>query len=305
VYGASEGLRTVVIEELAIGGQAGTSSLIRNYLGFPRGLSGADLAHRAWQQAVLFGAEFVFTHRAIRFTPTGNHHVVALNDGSEAVARAVIIATGVTYRRLEIPGLDRFVGTGVFYGAAGVEAPALAGHDVYVIGGANSAGQAALHLARFAGQVTLLVRGQSLRAGMSDYLVKQLSETANLDVRLSTRVVDGRGRSHLEALTLEDLRTGRRGEVPATALFVLIGAEPHTDWLRDVVELDERGFILTARDIPQTAWLESRAPLPFETSVAGVFAAGDVRYGSVKRVAGAAGEGSVTVGSVHRYLAEF
>jgi thioredoxin reductase (NADPH) len=270
VYGASEGLRTVVIEHLAIGGQAGTSSLIRNYLGFPRGLSGADLAHRAWQQAVLFGAEFVFTHRASRFTRVGNHHAITLDDGSEAVSRAVIIATGVTYRRLGIPGLDRFVGTGVFYGAAGVEAPALAGQEVYVIGGANSAGQAALHLARFASRVTLLVRGQSLAAGMSDYLVRQIEETANLDVRLSTRVVDGGGRSHLEAITLEDLGTGRQEEVPAAAVFVLIGAEPHTDWLRDVVELDERGFILTARDFPQSAWPESRAPLPFETSVAGV-----------------------------------
>jgi thioredoxin reductase (NADPH) len=305
VYSASEGLRTVVIEELAIGGQAGTSSLIRNYLGFPRGLGGADLAHRAWQQAVLFGAEFVFTHRAVRLRPTEDHHVITLDDGSDAVARAVIIATGVTYRRLGIPSLDRFIGTGVFYGAAAVEAPALAEHEVYVIGGANSAGQAALHLARFAGRVTLLVRGQSLAAGMSDYLVKQLGHTANLDVRLGTRVVEGRGRSHLDAVTLEDLDTGRREEVPATALFVLIGAEPHTDWLRDVVELDERGFILTARDIPKSAWLEPRAPLPFETSVAGVFAAGDVRYGSVKRVAGAVGEGSVTVGSIHRYLADF
>jgi thioredoxin reductase (NADPH) len=302
VYGASEGLRTVVVEELAIGGQAGTSSLIRNYLGFPRGLSGADLAHQAWQQAVLFGAEFVFTHRAVRFTPTRDHHVITLNDGSEAAARAVIIATGVTYRRLDIPGLDRLVGTGVFYGAASVEAPALAGQEVYVIGGANSAGQAALHLARFASRVTLLVRGQSLAAGMSDYLVRQLGETPNLDVRLSTRVVDGRGRSHLEALTLEDIRTGRQQEVLATAVFVLIGAEPHTDWLRGVVALDERGFILTGRDAPESAWLESRSPLPFETSLAGVFAAGDVRYGSVKRVAGAVGEGSVTVGSVHRHL---
>jgi thioredoxin reductase (NADPH) len=302
VYGASEGLRTVVIEQLAIGGQAGTSSLIRNYLGFPRGLSGGDLAHRAWQQAVLFGAQFVFTHRAVRLTPRGDQHVITLDDGSPVQARAVIVATGVTYRRLGIPGLDRFVGSGVFYGAAGVEAPALVGQEVYVIGGANSAGQAALHLARFAGRVTLLVRGQSLAAGMSDYLVRQVEETANLDVRLSTRAVDGRGRSHLEALTLEDLRTGRQEEVPATALFVLIGTEPHTDWLRDVVQLDEGGFILTSRDIPQSAWPEPRAPLPFETSVAGVFAAGDVRYGSVKRVAGAVGEGSVTVGSVHRYL---
>jgi thioredoxin reductase (NADPH) len=176
------------------------------------------------------------------------------------------------------------------------------GQEVYVIGGANSAGQAALHLAKFASRVTLLVRGQSLTAGMSDYLVRQLGQTRNLDVRLSTHVVDGRGKGHLEALTLEDVRTGRQEEVLAAAVFVLIGAEPHTEWLRDVVELDERGFILTGRDIPQSTWPESRAPLPFETSVPGVFAAGDVRYGSVKRVAGAVGEGSVTVGSVHRYL---
>jgi thioredoxin reductase (NADPH) len=302
VYGASEGLHTVVIEQLAIGGQAGTSSLIRNYLGFPRGLNGGELAHRAWQQAVLFGAQFVFTHRAIRFTPGADQHVLTLDDGSEAAAQAVILATGVTYRRLGIAGLERFVGTGVFYGAASVEAPALVGQEVYVIGGANSAGQAALHLAKFASRVTLLVRGQSLAAGMSDYLVRQLEETRNLDVRLSTRVVDGRGKGHLEALTLEDVRTGRQEEVLAAAVFVLIGAEPHTEWLRDVVELDERGFILTGRDIPQSAWPTSRSPLPFETSVPGMFAAGDVRYGSVKRVAGAVGEGSVTVGSVHRYL---
>jgi thioredoxin reductase len=225
VYGASEGMHTVVIEQMAIGGQAGTSSLIRNYLGFVRGVSGGELG-----------------------------------------------------------------------------APAMAGQGVYVIGGANSAGQAALHLARFASRVTLLVRGQSLAAGISDYLVKQLEETPKVDVRLSTRVVDGRGKSHLEALTLHDLRTGRQEEVPATAVFVLIGAEPHTDWLRDVVELDERGFVLTGRDIPQSAWPGPRVPLPFETSVPGVSAAGDVRYGSLKRVAGAVGEGSVTVGSVHRYL---
>ena len=304
VYGASEGLRTVVIEQAAIGGQAGTSSLIRNYLGFPRGLSGGDLAHRAWQQAVLFGAQFAFTHHAIRLTTTGGHRVITLDDGSEAVSRAVIIATGVTYRRLNIPGLDRFVGTGVFYGAATVEAPTMAGQEVYVIGGANSAGQAALHLARFANRVTLLVRGQSLAAGMSDYLVRQLEEAPNIEVRLGTAVVDGRGKIHLEALTLEDLRTGGQEEVRATAVFVLIGAEPHTGWLRDVVKLDEHGYILTGRDIPQSAWPGQRPPLPFETSVAGVFAAGDVRYGSVKRVAGAVGEGSVTVGSVHRYLAD-
>lgn len=304
VYGASEGLRTVVIEQLAIGGQAGTSSLIRNYLGFPRGLSGGELAHRAWQQAVLFGAQFVFTHQATTLARDADHHVVKLDDGSRAVARAVIIATGVTYRRLGIPGLDRFVGTGVFYGAASVEAPALAGQEVCVIGGANSAGQAALHLARFAARVTLLVRGQSLAAGMSDYLVRQVEATPNINVRLGTRVLDGRGVSHLEALTMEDLHTGRQQQVPASAVFVLIGAEPHTEWLRGLVALDERGFVLTGRDIPQPAWPAPRAPLPFETSVPGVFAAGDVRFGSVKRVAGAVGEGSVTVGSVHRHLAD-
>jgi thioredoxin reductase (NADPH) len=304
VYSASEGLRTTVVEELAIGGQAGTSSLIRNYLGFPRGLGGGDLAQRAWQQALLFGGQFVFTHRVSGLTLSGDQRVVRLDDGSEAAARAVIIATGVTYRRLGIPDLDRLVGTGVFYGAAAAEAPAMAGQAVYVIGGANSAGQAALHLARFASRVTLLVRGQSLAAGMSDYLVTQVEATANVDVRLGTRVVDGRGQSHLEGLTLEDLHTGRREEVSAAAVFVLIGAEPHTDWLREMVSLDERGFVLTGRDIPTSAWNTARPPLPFETSVPGVFAAGDVRYGSVKRVAGAVGEGSVTVGSVHRYLAE-
>ena len=304
VYGASEGLRTVVVEELAIGGQAGTSSLIRNYLGFPRGIGGGELAHQAWQQAVLFGAQFVFTHPATGLTIAEDHHVVTLGDGSEATARAVIIATGVSYRRLGIPSLDRFVGTGAFYGAPGVEAPAMAGQEVYVVGGANSAGQAALHLARFASRVTLLVRGQALAISMSDYLVNQLNATPNIDVRLRTQVVSGRGRNHLETLTLEDLRTGHRKEAPASAIFVLIGAEPRTDWLGDVVEVDERGFVLTGDDIPQPAWPGSRPPLPFETSVPGVFAAGDVRYGSVKRAAGAVGEGSVTVGSVHRYLAD-
>ena len=252
---------------------------------------------------MLFGAQFVFTHQATALARRADRHVVTLDDGSESVARAVIIATGVTYRRLGITGLDRFVGTGVFYGAGGVEAPAMAGQEVCVIGGANSAGQAALHLAKFATRVTLLVRSHSLAAGMSDYLVKQLEATPNIDVRLGTRVLDGRGKSHLEALTLEDLQTRRQEEVPGAAVFVLIGAEPHTEWLRGVVALDARGFVLTGRDI-QPVWPAARAPLPFETSVPGVFAAGDVRYGSVKRVAGAVGEGSVTVGFVHRYLAD-
>jgi thioredoxin reductase (NADPH) len=304
VYGASEGLRTLIIEHIAIGGQAGTSSMIRNYLGFPRGISGGDLAHRAWQQAVLFGSEFVFTHQVTGLAARGNHRVVTVSDGNEATARAVIIATGVNYRRLGIPSLDRLVGMGVFYGAAGVEAPAMAGQHVYVIGGANSAGQAALHLAKFAARVTMLVRGQSLATGMSDYLITQLEATPNIDIRLGTRVVDGHGEARLEALTLQELRSGGRARVPAAAVFVLIGAEPRTDWLRDVVALDDHGFVLTGPDLPHRAWPLERAPLPFETSMPGVFAAGDVRYGSVKRVASAVGEGAVAVGSVHRYLAE-
>ena len=303
VYGASEGLRTVVIEHLAIGGQAGTSSLIRNYLGFARGLSGGELAHRAWQQAVLFGAEFVFTHQAIGFTAGEDHHVVTLDDGSEAVARAVIIATGVTYRRLGIPGLDRFVGTGVFYGAAGVEASAMAGQEVYVIGGANSAGQAALHLARFASRVTLLVRGQSLAAGMSDYLVRQLEETPNLDVRLGTRVVDGRGRATSKLSRWRISALVARRKVPQQPCSYSSVRNRTLIGFAMLWSSTSAGSSSPAATFRNRHGPDSRAPLPFETSVAGVFAAGDVRYGSVKRVAGAVGEGSVTVGSVHRYLA--
>ena len=304
VYGASEGLSTLVMEPLAIGGQAGTSSMIRNYLGFPRGIGGGELAHRAWEQAVLFGAQFVFTQPATGLATRGRYHIIALSDRSEVTARAVIIAAGVAYRRIGVPSLERLVGAGVFYGAAGVEASAMTGEEVYVVGGANSAGQAALHLAKFAARVTLLVRGGSLAAGMSDYLIRQIEATPNIEVRLRTRVVDGRGEVRLEALTLEDVRTGRREDVVAAAVFVLIGAEPRTEWLRGVIRRDDHGFILTGRDVPQEGWPLTRPPLPFETSIPGVFAAGDVRYGSVKRVAGAVGEGSVTVGSVHRYLGQ-
>jgi thioredoxin reductase (NADPH) len=304
VSGASEGLRTLVVESLAIGGQAGASSMIRNYLGFPRGISGGALAHRGWEQAVLFGAQFVFIQTATGLSARGNHRLIALGDESQAVARSVIIASGVAYRRLGIPALDRLVGAGVFYGAASVEAPAMAGQEVYVVGGANSAGQAALHLANFAARVTLLVRGKSLAATMSDYLITQLEATRNVDVRLGTRIVDGHGEYRLQALTVEDVRTGRRERLPAAAAFVLIGGQPRTEWLRDVLALDERGFILTGRDLPPQAWPLPRAPLPFETSLPGVLAAGDARFGSVKRVAGAAGEGSVAVGAVHQYLVE-
>jgi thioredoxin reductase (NADPH) len=296
-------LRTLVLERQAIGGQAGTSSMIRNYLGFPRGIRGDLLAHHGWEQALFFGAEFVFTELDIRLSTRGDDRLLTFADGTEIIASAVIIATGVTYRRLGTPALERLVGAGVFYGAAGSEATAMSGHDVYVVGGANSAGQAAINLARFASRVVLLVRGDSLSESMSAYLVTQLQATPNVQVRLNTRVVDGHGEGRLESLTLEDLRTGRREDVAAAALFVLIGAEPHTEWLRNLLCLRD-GYIATARDIPAEAWREARAPLPFETSLPGVFAAGDVRYGSTKRVAGAAGEGAVTVGSVHRYLAE-
>jgi thioredoxin reductase (NADPH) len=303
VYGASEGLRTLVIEPVANGGQAGTSSLIRNYLGFPRGISGGDLAHRAWEQAVLFGAEFVYAHHAVGLLAHGSERLIALTEGTTVAARAVVVATGVTYRRIGIPALERLVGLGVFYGAAQAEAPALVGDEVYIVGGANSAGQAALHLAKFAHRVTLLVRGGSLEAGMSDYLIQQIAATPNIAVRLHTRVVDGRGAHRLEALVVADDRTGQQEEVAAAAVFILIGAEPRTDWLRDVVHLDERGFIPTSSDVPRSAWPLQRTLLPYETSLPGVFAVGDVRQGSVKRVAGAVGEGSVAVGSVHQYLA--
>jgi thioredoxin reductase (NADPH) len=228
VYGASEGLRTIVMEPLSIGGQAGTSSMIRNYLGFPRGVGGGDLAHRAWEQAVLFGAQFVFTQRATELKTRGKEHLITLSDGSEAVARAVIIATGVAYRRIGIPSLERLVGVGVFYGAASVEAPAMAGEEVYVVGGANSAGQAALHVAKFGAHVTLLVRGDSLAAGMSDYLIRQIEATPNVEVRLRTQVVDGRGEVRLEALTLEDMGTGQHEDVAAAAVFEFFGYLEHS-----------------------------------------------------------------------------
>jgi len=303
VYGGSEGLDTLVVEARAIGGQAGTSSMIRNYLGFHRGISGGELAHRAWQQATLLGAEFIFTNRATVLTAEGDRHVLTLEDGTKVAGRAVILATGVTYRRLDIPELDRLIGAGVFYGAAGAMATAVAGEDVYVVGGANSAGQAALHLAKHAAHVTLLIRGASLAAGMSDYLVRQIEATPNAEVRLHTRVVGGRGDTRLESLTLQDDQD-QQEEVAAAAVFIMIGAEPHTDWLTPVLSLGKDGFVLTSRDLPSRNWTLEREAYPFETSLPGVFAAGDVRHGSVKRVAGAVGEGSVAVGSVHQYLAE-
>jgi thioredoxin reductase (NADPH) len=303
VYSSSEGLRTLVVEAQSIGGQAGTSSMIRNYLGFPRGVSGGELTFRAWEQTLVFGTEFLLMRYVTGLGRCEDGIALLLDGEAKARSKSVLIAAGVSYRRLDIASLERLIGLGVFYGAAAAEAPAMSGRDVYVIGGANSAGQAALHLAQFAMRVTLVVRAQSLSAGMSDYLVRQIESTPNIDILLGTEVVGGSGESFLEALELQERGSGRRNEVKADALFVLIGAEPRTDWLASALELDDHGFILTDRDVPRQAWLESRAPLPYETSMPGVFAVGDVRHGSMKRVAAAAGEGAVAIGSVHQFLA--
>jgi len=300
VYASSEGLRTLVVEGDAIGGQAGSSSLIRNYLGFPRGVSGAELAQRAYQQAWVLGTHFVLMRRVEALQAEHGRHIVRLSDGTCATARAVIIATGVGYRRLNIPSLDALQGAGVFYGTAITEAQALAGEEVFVIGGANSAGQAAMHLARYARRVTLLVRGRSL-GEMSQYLRGELAAAPNVSVRYDTEVIDGGGPGVLTWIATRDGRTGRTSRLSAAALFVLIGATPHTDWLPTSIRRDDRGFVLTG---PEAATgNDSTPPLLFETSVRGVFAVGDVRHGSVKRVASAVGEGSVVVQQVHQHCA--
>jgi thioredoxin reductase (NADPH) len=304
VYGASEGLRTVVIEPRALGGQAGASSRIRNYLGFPRGVSGTELTARAYEQARLFGAEFVFTQRATALAVRGDERVVILSDEAEAIARAVVIATGVSYRRLGVPALDRLLGMGVFYGAAAAEARAMAGEHVVVVGAGNSAGQAALYLAKFAARVTILVRGESVAASMSDYLIRELATTPRIEIRLQTRVVDGSGEYRLETVVVEDARTGGREDLSVAAMFVLIGAEPRTEWLREMLQRDAAGYVTTGRDVSRDRWPLERPPMLLEASLPGVFAVGDVRHGSVKRVAAAVGEGSVAIGSVHEYLAE-
>jgi thioredoxin reductase (NADPH) len=304
VYGASEGLRTLVVEPQALGGQAGTSSRIRNYLGFPRGVSGTELTARAYEQARLFGAEFVLSRDATGVAADGDDRVLSLSGDARAVARAVVVATGVTYRRLGIAALDRLLGMGVFYGAAAAEARAMAGEHVVVVGAGNSAGQAALHVARFAARVTMLVRGESLAASMSDYLIQEIGTRPNIEVRVRTRVVDGIGGQRLEGVVVEDARTAGREELPAAAMFVLIGAEPHTGWLSGTLQRDAAGYVMTGHDVLPDAWPLGRSPMLLETSMPGVFAAGDVRHGSVKRVAAAVGEGSVAIGAVHQYLAE-
>jgi thioredoxin reductase (NADPH) len=302
VFAASEGLNTLVIEAQALGGQAGTSTRIRNYLGFPQGLSGSQLASHAYEQALVFGSHFLFMQEANGLFVDNGHFLIALSDCQPARARAVIVAIGMRYRRLAIPELDRLVGAGVYYGSAAVEAPAMAGRQVFVVGGANSAGQAAVHLARYAARVSVVVRGASLEATMSTYLIDELEATPNIEVLLRTQVVGAGGNHRLESLTVENAQTGVREGVEAAALFILIGAESCGDWLKGLLEMDDRGYLMTGGDLSLNTWPLSRSPLPFETSLPGVFAIGDVRHGSVKRVAAAVGEGSVAIGSVHQYL---
>jgi thioredoxin reductase (NADPH) len=307
VYGASEGLRTVLVERTATGGQAGQSSRIENYLGFPDGVSGAQLTDRARRQAAKFGAEVLTTRDVIGLEINGSARTVRFADGTAIDAHTVILATGVSYRRLAAPGLDDMTGRGVYYGSALTEAAACSDQDVYIVGGANSAGQAAVYLARRAKSVTILVRGPALERSMSFYLIQQIRDIPNIRVRTCTEVVGAQGYEHLESLTLRDTATGATETVDAQWLFLFIGAAPLTDWLKDVVVCDERGFVIAGPDLsvegerPQ-GWTLDRPPYHLETSVPGVFVAGDARAESAKRVASAVGEGAMAVMLVHRYL---
>jgi thioredoxin reductase (NADPH) len=302
VYAASEGLSTALLEREAFGGQAGTSSRIRNYLGFPDGVSGGELAQRAYEQAWVFGTHLVYGNAATSLAKDQDLLVVGLEDGSEARARAVVIATGVSYRRLGIPELEALAGAGVFYGAGTIEARAVAGKPAFVVGGGNSAGQAALHLSKYAQQVTILIRSRSLAASMSDYLIRQIEAVPNVDVRYRCEVAGGGGSGHLEQLLLRNRDSGQTEETPAAGLFILIGAQPFTGWLPATVRRDQWGFILTGPDTGQD-WTLQRAPFLLETTTPGVFAVGDVRHGSMKRVASAVGDGSTAIRLIHDYLA--
>ncbi|MCK0112652.1 FAD-dependent oxidoreductase [Ornithinimicrobium sp. F0845] len=306
VYAASEGLRTVIVEREAPGGQAGQSAAIENYLGFPRGLSGADLTQRAVAQVVRFGAEMVVARDVVGLERRGPGRAVLLDGGGEIEARSLIVTTGVSYRRLGAADVDGFTGRGVYYGATASEASQCEGDDVYVIGAANSAGQAALNLSRHANRVVMLVRGDSLEATMSQYLIDRINEAPNIEVRLRTELVGGRGDGHLEAVTLRHRDSGEVEEVETSWVFAYIGAVPRTEWLGDLVARDDKGFVLTGTDMLQAAggtWSLPRVPYALETSLPGVFAAGDVRLDSMKRVASAVGEGAMAVHFVHRYLA--
>jgi thioredoxin reductase (NADPH) len=304
VYATSEGLRTLLAEEEAPGGQAGQSSRIENYLGFPSGLSGADLAHRAVAQAKRFGTELLVPVRATGLSRHDPFRVVHLEGAGEVNCRALLVATGVSYRTLDVEGGDRYIGAGIFYGSSAVEAQMYKGEQIAVVGGGNSAGQAALYLSKFASQLFILVRGNSLDATMSSYLIKRIEQTPNITVLYESRVVAADGDNRLRSLTID--RMGERREIEISAVFVLIGQKPRTDWLGGAVGCDEKGFILTGVEAMAapgfSRWPLARPPFPLETNVPGVFAAGDVRAGSIKRVASATGEGSMAVRFIHQHL---
>ena len=309
VYGASEGLKTLLVERSAPGGQAGMSSRIENYLGFPSGLTGADLARRAFTQAKRFGAEILSPQEVVGMRVDGPYRFVKLRDGNEISCHAMLIASGLSWRKLDIPGVERLQEAGVYYGAAMTEAQLCSGEDVFLIGGANSAGQAAVYFAQFARSVTMLVRGAPLEKGMSQYLIEQIREIPNIRVETQAEVVEVHGEDHLDSITIanhanETIRTER-----TSALFIFIGAMPCTAWLRGILPMDERGYLLTGALLPKDGdrpkgWKEERDPFIFESIIPGVFAAGDTRHSSIKRVASAVGEGSITVQMVHQYLAK-
>jgi thioredoxin reductase (NADPH) len=309
VYGASEGLKTVIVERKAPGGQAGLSASIENYLGFPSGLSGADLARRAVAQARRFGAEILSPQEAVGIRVEHPYRFVKLADGCELSCHVLLIATGVQWRKLDVPGADRLQGAGLYYGAGSTEALSCKDEDVHIVGGANSAGQAALNFAGYARKVTMLVRGESLAGTMSKYLIDEIEKTANIEVRFGASLVAVHGESRLESISILCAATGSTEDVPATSLFIFIGAEPRTDWLDGVVERDSRGFIFTGPDLMRNGerpkgWSLGRDPGLLETNVPGVFAVGDVRHGSVKRVASGVGEGSIAIQFVHQYLSK-
>ena len=307
VYGASEGLHTLLVEAEAPGGQAGMSSHIENYLGFPSGLSGGDLARRGLTQARRLGAEILTPQEVTALRVADGYKILTLANGDEVNARSLLLSSGVSYRRLTAPGVDEFTGAGIYYGAALSEAASVAGEDIYIVGGANSAGQAAVFFSAHARTVTILVRGDSLEDAMSQYLVERIHATANIKVAVRSEVARAGGTDRLRSITIRDIKTGEEQTVPATAMFIFIGAIPRTDWLDGVVARDEHGFILTGPDLDEPdlkGWPAGRHPHLLEGSVPGVFAAGDVRHGSVKRVASAVGEGSVAVMFIHRYLSD-
>ncbi|WP_160711808.1 FAD-dependent oxidoreductase [Chitinophaga solisilvae] len=309
VYGASEGLRTLLIERYAPGGQAGTSSRIENYLGFPTGLSGAELTRRAIAQATRFGTEFLSPHAVKEIKLKASYKIVCLENGTEINTRAVVVTTGVDYRRLETAGIEQFTGAGIYYGAANTEAASCKDKHVYVLGGGNSAGQAAMYLSKFAKEVFIIIRKEDLTATMSAYLIDQIKGTSNISLISRSEIVEASGNDRLEAMKIQDMNTGNIREVPADALYIFIGARPYTDWLGDLILKDSKGFVQTGREMSSMEnfgklWKLQREPYLLETSCPGIFAAGDVRSGAMSRVASAVGEGSMSISLVHKYLAE-